>query len=99
MRRKGLTELWFDDGLTHKELTDFLKAFRSYEIIKDSHEDLVTLLWDNKEFSHIHFLATDDLLWAPMEIPENRKNIIEKMDMPMDEQKEVAVEMKTPLGP
>ncbi len=95
MHRNGLRELWFDDGLTCEELTDFLKAFRSYEIIKDSHEDLVTLLWD-KEFSHIHFLATDDFLWAPIEIPENMKNIVEKMEMPISEQKNIAVEMETP---
>jgi hypothetical protein len=96
MHRNGLRELWFDDGLTHEEINDFLKAFRSYEIIKDSHEDLVTLLWD-KEFSHIHFLATDDFLWGPIEIPENMKNIIEKMELPMSEQKNIAVEMKTPF--
>jgi len=96
MHRNGLRELWFDDGLTHKELTEFLKAFRSYEIIKDSHEDLVTLLWD-REFSHIHFWATDDFLWAPIEIPENMKNIIEKMEMPMGEQKNIALEVTTPF--
>jgi len=88
MHRNGLRELWFDDGLKYKELEDFLKTFRSYEILKDSQEDLVTLLWD-KEFSSIHFWATDDFLWAPIEIPEKMKNIIEKMEMPMGEQENI----------
>ena len=88
MHRNGLRELWFDDGLKYKELEDFLKTFRSYEILKDSQEDLVTMLWD-KEFSSIHFWATDDFLWAPIEIPEKMKNIIEKMEMPMGEQENI----------
>jgi hypothetical protein len=96
MHRNGLRELRFDDGLTHKELTDFLRTFRSYEILKDSHEDLVTLLWD-REFSHIHFWATDDFLWASIEIPENMRDIAEKMEMPMAEQKNVVSEIGTPF--
>jgi hypothetical protein len=36
MHRNGLRELWFDNGLSYKELTVFLKAFRSYEILKGS---------------------------------------------------------------
>lgn len=94
MHRNGLRELWFDSGLSHKELTDFLRTFRSYEILKDSQEDLVTLLWD-KEFSSIHFWATDDFLWAPIEIPEKMKNILEKMEMPIGEQENP--EFETPL--
>jgi len=94
MHRNGLRELWFDSGLRYRELTDFLKTFRSYEILKDSQEDLVTLLWD-KEFSSIHFWATDDFLWAPIEIPEKMKHIIEKMEMPMGEQENP--QLKTPL--
>lgn len=96
MHRHGLRELWFENGLTDKELTDFLRTFRSYELVKDSHEDLVTLLWD-KEFPHIHFWATDDFLWAPVEIPENMKNLIEKMEMPMAEQKTVEPETTPPF--
>ena len=88
MHRNGLREIWFDDGLKYKELEDFLKTFRSYEILKDSQEDLVTLLWD-KAFSSIHFWATDDFLWTPIEIPEKMKNIIEKMEMPMGEQENI----------
>ena len=95
MHVNGLRELWFDDGHKRKELTDFLGAFRSYEILKDSQEDLVTLLWD-KEFSHIHFWATDDFLWAPIEIPEKMKHIIEKMEMPMGEQKNLESQMSLP---
>ena len=91
IHRNGLRELWFNDGLKYKELEDFLKTFRSYEILKDSQEDLVTLLWD-KEFSSIHFWATDDFLWAPIEIPEKMKNIIEKMEMPMGEQENMEFE-------
>jgi hypothetical protein len=94
MHRNGLRELWFDSGLSYKELTDFLRTFRSYEILKDSQEDLVTLLWD-KEFSSIHFWATDDFLWAPIEIPEKMKNILEKMETPMGEQENP--EFETPL--
>jgi len=96
MHRNGLRELWLENGLTYKELTDFLRTFRSYELIKDSHEDLVTLLWD-KEFPHIHFWATDDFLWAPVEIPENMKQLIEKMEMPIGEQKNVEPETTPPF--
>lgn len=95
MHRNGLRELWFDDGLNYRELRDFLGAFRSYEILKDSQEDLVTLLWD-KEFSHIHFWATDDFLWAPIEIPEEMRQVIEKMEMPMGEQKSLESQMALP---
>lgn len=96
MHRNGLRELSFNDGLTSGELRDFLKTFRSYEILKDSHEDLVTLLWD-KEFPNIHFWATDDFLWASIDIPDNMRNIIEKMEMPMAEQKNVEPETTPPF--
>ncbi len=94
MYRNGLRELWFDDGLTRRELTEFFKIFRSYEILKESYEDLVTLLW-NKEFSSIHFWATDDFLWDPVEIPENMESITTKQEMPMEEEK--TMEIETPL--
>ncbi len=96
MHRNGLTELTFEEGLSYGELTAFLDTFRSYEILKDFHEDLVTLLWD-KELSSIHFWATDDFLWAPIEIPQNVKEIVEKMEMPMGEQKELETETPLPL--
>jgi HEAT repeat protein len=95
MHRNGLRELWFEEGLSYRELTDLLMTFRSYEILKDSYEDLVTLLWD-KEFSSIHFLATDDFLWDPVEIPTNAKNVTERMEMPMGEQKQVEYDMTRP---
>jgi hypothetical protein len=94
--RHGFRELSFDVGLSYKELEDFLGTFRSYEILKDSHEDLVTLLWD-KEFSHIHFWASDDFLWGPVEIPEKMKNIIEKTQLPVGKQENAEIEMEGPF--
>lgn len=94
MHRNGLRGLWFDEGINYGELVDFLETFRSYEILKDSYEDLVTLLWD-KDFSAIQFWATDDFLWAPVEIPQNMKDLAGKMEMPMAEQE--TMEMETPL--
>jgi len=96
MHGNGLRELWFDDGLGYPELLDFLKTFRSYEILKEGHEDLVTLLWD-REFPHIHFSATDDFLWASIDIPEDMKGIVEKMEMDTAEQKTVESEPTTPF--
>ncbi|NIQ38785.1 MAG: hypothetical protein GTN81_09365 [Proteobacteria bacterium] len=94
MHRNGLRGLWFDAGLSYNELVDLLETFRSYEILKDSYEDLVTLLWD-KEFSAIEFWATDDFLWAPVEIPQNMKEVVKKMEMPLGGQERV--ESETPL--
>lgn len=96
MHRNGLRELWFDDGLSHPELLDFLKTFRSYEILKEGHEDLFTLLWD-REFSHIHFWATDDFLWAPIDIAQDMKDVVEKMEMDTAEQKKVESGPTTPF--
>jgi len=95
MHRNGLRGLRFDPGIRYAELVDFLETFRSYEILKDSHEDLVTLLWD-KDFSAIQFWATDDFLWAPLEIPQNMRDLVEKMEMPMAEQEAMEVEMPLP---
>jgi hypothetical protein len=95
MYRNGLRELWFEDGLSYRELTGFLKTFRSYEILKDSYEDLVTLLWD-AEFPSIHFWATDDFLWDPIEIPKDMKAIVEKMEMPMGQQRDLESDMRLP---
>jgi hypothetical protein len=52
-------------------------------------------LWD-KEFSSIHFLATDDFLWTPVEIPQTMKDVAEKMEMPTDRQKHLELDMPLP---
>jgi hypothetical protein len=95
MHRNGLRELWFDDKLTYGELTDFFDTFRSYEILKDSYDDLVTLLWD-KGFSSIHFWATDDFLWAAVDIPDSMKGILEKTDIIVGEQKNPELDTTPP---
>lgn len=78
--KDGLRELRFVKGLGEEEVSGFIDVIRRADHINELEDDLVTLLWE-RDFPHISYLATDEVLEeTPVLIPENvdqfRKNLI-----------------------
>jgi len=78
--KDGLRELRFMKGLEEAEVHGLIETVKRADNINQLEDDLVTLLWE-RDFSHISYLATDEILEeTPVLIPDNvdqfRKNLI-----------------------
>ena len=107
--KDGLRELRFTKGLEEWEVQSFIDIVKGTDSINEMEDDVVTLLWE-RDFIHIHYLATDEFLEeTPVVVPENvaqfRKNLIFKplvphveMDMMADEEAEDGISLEEYLS-
>ncbi len=80
--KDGLREIRFMKGLEEWEVQGIIDILKRIETINQLEDDAVTLMWE-KDFMHISYLATDELLEeTPVIVPENvdqfRKNLVFK---------------------
>ncbi len=80
--KDGLRELRFGKGLEEWELQGLLDIIKGRETVDPLEDDLVTLLWE-KDFPHIHYLATDEFLeempiLVPQRIDQFRSQLVFK---------------------
>ena len=69
--KDGLRELRFMKGLEKWEIEGLLDVIKRSDNLNQLEDDLVTLIWE-KDFAHISYLATDEVLEEnPIPIPED----------------------------
>jgi hypothetical protein len=59
--KDGVREIRFLKGLEDQEISGFLDVLRKNELASRLEDDIVTLLWE-KDFAHISYVATDEVL-------------------------------------
>ncbi|RPJ10042.1 MAG: HEAT repeat domain-containing protein [Deltaproteobacteria bacterium] len=76
----GLRELRFMKGLEEAEVNGLIETIKRADNINLLEDDLVTLLWE-RDFSHISYLATDEVFeetpaFVPESVDQFRRNLI-----------------------
>jgi hypothetical protein len=74
----GIREMKFEPGLTYDEIAELLTALKTNSRLIQEERDIVSLFW-SKGFSHIHYLAVEEI---PDEEIESVANAIADLESP-----------------
>ncbi len=82
LHKDGLREIRFIKNLEEWEVQGIIDTLKHSENVNPLEDDIVTMMWE-KDFVHIHYLATDEFLEeTPVIIPDHadqfRKNLVLK---------------------